>query len=389
GLLPAWSARRAHPAESLKSEGSGGAVGLGRLPLGRGLVITQVAFSLLLVAAAGLFSRSLIAMFQVDLGFDSAHILTIKMSLPDGGIPAGELAGLDQRLLERMAALPGVRSAALDASGLDDFSTDTSGISLAGRTDPPGGLHANENTVSRGFFAAVGMRMLRGRSYLASDTASGPKVVVANQAFARQFYPGGDAIGQTFGYDAQSTGKFHIVGVVADARVQDPHTPAAPLFYRLLEQSDNPALKLELRTIGEPAALTAAARATAAAVDPRMRVQSVSSVPHRLAEMLQRDRLIAQLSGGFAALALALACLGLYGVMAYTVGARWGEFSLRMALGAAGANVVCLVLREAAWMLSVGVAVGILLTLAAGRLAQPLLPGIGASDPATLAGAAL
>src|SRR6185437_6366699 len=121
---------------------------------------------------------------------------------------------------------------------------------------------------------------------------------------------------------------------------------------------------------------------------PRLRVRSLSTVSHRLDEMLGRDRLIAQLSGGFAALALALACLGLYGVMAYAVGARLGEFSLRMALGAERRDILAMVLREAAWLLAVGVAAGLGLSLAAGRLLQPLLPGASATDPVALAAAA-
>src|SRR6185437_1284182 len=160
GLLPAWSARRGDTAETLKSEGSGKASG-SSIPLGRALIIAQVAFSLLLVASAGLFSRSLAAMFSANLGFDRAHLLTVQMTLPDSGVSGGEVELLQQRLLDRASALPGVRSAALEQSGLDDFSADTSGISLAGRADPPGGLHSDENTVSRDFFAAVGMTLVR------------------------------------------------------------------------------------------------------------------------------------------------------------------------------------------------------------------------------------
>ncbi|HWG36153.1 MAG TPA: ABC transporter permease [Terriglobales bacterium] len=389
GLLPAWSARRDQTADALKSEGSGAtAQGRGRIPLGRWLVIAQVAFSLLLVAAAGLFSRSLAAMFTANLGFDRAHLLTVEVSLPDSGVSGGEVAVLQQRLLERARALPGVRAVALDQSGLDDFSADTSGISLAGRADPPGGLHSDENTVSRDFFAAVGMTLLRGRNFATTDTATAPDVVVVNQAFARRFYPAQDPLGKTFGYSADGTGKFRIIGIVADARVSDPHAAAVPLFYRVIEQSGNSALKLEIRTSGDPAALAAAARAAVPAIDPRLRVRSLSTVSHRLDEMLGRDRLIAQLSGGFAALALALACLGLYGVMAYAVGARLGEFSLRMALGAERRDILAMVLREAAWLLAVGVAAGLGLSLAAGRLLQPLLPGASATDPIALAAAA-
>ncbi len=385
GLLPAWQAWRHDPAEALKSLGANES-GKRRVPLGRALLMAQVAFALLLVASAALFCRSLVAMFHIDLGFDGSHILTARLSLPDAGVPAAQLAVLQQRLLAQLSGLPGVEAAALHQSGLDDFSADTSGISLAGRVDPPGGLRSNEDTVSRNFFSAVDMTLTRGRGFLATDTATSPSVVVVNQAFARRFYPGEDPLGRTFGYDPRATGKFRIVGIVADARVQDPHKPAVPLFYRLLEQSGNPALTVEVRAAGNPAALSSAVRATITGLDPRLRVRSTSTVAHRLGEMLERDRLVAELSGGFAALALALACLGLYGILAYAVAARGPEFGLRMAMGATRGQVMGMVLREAAQTLAAGAALGLALLLLAAGWLQPQLPAASARDPATLAG---
>jgi predicted permease len=389
GLLPAWQAQRSSASEALKSGGLSWGRGRGRVPLGRGLIVAQVAFALLLVAGAGLFSRSLAAMFTVNLGFDRAHILTAEMQLPDKGVPAGQLAVLQERILERVGALPGVRAAAWEQSGLDDFSADTSGLSLAGRADPPGGLRAHENTVSSNYFDAVGMPLLHGRNFQATDTAHSRLVAVVNQAFADRFYPSQDAIGKTFGYNQTHSDQFEIIGVVTDARVDDPHTPATPLFYRLREQSDRQTLKLEVRTAGDPAALARAVRATAGAVDARLKVRSVATVSHRLDEMLQRDRLIAQLSGGFGGLALLLACLGVYGVMAYAAAARGVEFGIRMALGAKRGQVMGLVLRETALLLLAGLALGLPLALLAGRWAQPLLPGVAAGDPLTLIAAAV
>ena len=386
GWLPAWQAQRGNTAADLKS-GPARAGDPGRVPLGRPLVVAQVAFSLLLVAAAGLFARSLAAMFTVNLGFDRAHILTAELALPRAGVPVEQWRVLQHGLLQRVAALPGVRAAAMDLTGLDAYSTETSGISLAGVVSPPGGYNANENTVSRGFFDAVGMPILRGRGFLATDTAASPTVVVVNQAFARRFYPGQTPIGKTFGYDPQHTGQFRIVGIVADARVSNPHTPAAPLFYRLQDQSDREALTLEVRTTGKPAALIPAVRAAAGSFGPRLRVRSISTVAHRLDEMLQRDTLVAQLSAGAGLLALALACLGLFGVTAYTVNARRAEFGVRLALGAGRGAVLRQVLGEAAAMLGLGVALGLPLALAVARWAQPLLPGVSATDPATLAAA--
>jgi predicted permease len=388
GVLPARQALRGTTAADLKSAGLRAAAGApGRVPLGRQLVVAQVAFSLVLVVAAGLFARSLAAMFTLNLGFDRDHILTASLALPDAGVPIEPLRSLDHGLLRRIAALPGVRAVAVDQSGLDDYSTDTSGIHLAGVVSPPGGLYSNENTVSRRFFHAVGMPILRGRGFAATDTANSPTVVVVNQAFAARFYPGQDPLGKTFGYNAAHTGQFRIVGVVADARVNNPDTPAVPLFYRLMDQSARAALHLEVRAAGDPARLISAVRATAGSFDPRLRVEQVSTVTHRLGEMLRNDTLVMQLSAGAGLLALALACLGLFGVTAYTVNARRSEFGVRLALGANRGAVVQLVLGEAAAMLGLGAALGLPLAFAAARWAQPLLPGVSASDPAALAAA--
>lgn len=387
GLLPAWQAQHGNPSDALKSGGGSAGSRHSRVPLGRGLVIAQVAFSLLLVAAAGLFARSLAGMFHLSLGFNGTNLLTVQLSEPDSGIPLPQLRELQRQLQARVAALPGVQAVAFDQNGLDDYSTETSGISLAGRVDPPGGLRSTEDTVSRNFFDVAGMTVLRGRGFTAQDTATSPTVVVVNQAFVRQFYAGQVAIGKTFGSDAHHTQQTRIIGVVADARVQDLHTKAVPLFYRALEQSDHHALKLEVRTAGDPAALTATVRAAVTGFDPRLRVHTISAFAHRLDELLQRDQLVSQLSAIFGALALALACLGLFGVMSYSVAARGPEFGLRMALGAERASVLALVLREAAVLVGAGVIIGLLLALGAGRLLQPLLPGTAASDPLALAAA--
>ncbi|MGH9477400.1 MAG: ADOP family duplicated permease [Terriglobales bacterium] len=383
GVLPAWQVQRGSPAEALKSEG-GPAAGGKRVPLGRWLIVAQVALALLLVAAAGLFARNLAGMFHVNLGFQPEHLLGAELTLRGPQLPRGTAIALQQELLARAHALPGVTAAALVLNGLEAGGEETSGIAFPGQTATARRPESREDTVSRGFFATVGMPRLRGRDFAASDTANSPAVVIVNQAFVHAYYSGRNPLGQTFGYGSSQEGQFRIIGVVADARVDDPHAPAVPMFFHLAEQTDNLPLRVVVRSAGAPQALAAALRHALKGVDPRLTVSGVSTMNERLGRLLSRDRLIAQLSGGFGLLALLLACLGVYGVMAYAVAARMGEFGLRMALGATRGAVLGMVLGETVRLLAIGASAGLGLTLLAARWVHPLLPGVGASDPATL-----
>lgn len=384
GILPAWQAERGNPAADLKAE-AGQNNGSRRVPLGRWLIVAQVALALLLVAGAGLFARSLAAMFHADLGFQTSNLLEADLSLRGAPLNPDAQIALEQALLARVRALPGVASAALAVNGLDSGSGETSGVAFPGQTVM--NLQSQEDTVTRSYFSTVGMALLRGREFTGTDTATSPKVVIVNQAFVHAYYHGRDPVGQTFGYGITQTNQFRIIGVATDARTLDPHTPAAPMFFHLAEQTDRLPLRVLVRGSIPAAALTGELRTTLAGTDARLHVSSIATMEELIGKMLSRDRLIAELSAGFGLLALLLACLGVYGVMAYAVAARTGEFGLRMALGATRSSVLGMVLAEAARLLVIGAVAGIGITLLGGRWAQPLLPGVSAADPATLAAA--
>ncbi|MGH9535810.1 MAG: ADOP family duplicated permease [Terriglobales bacterium] len=386
GLLPAWQARRGNPTEDLRSE-SGQASGSRRVPLGRWLMVAQVALSMLLVAGALLFARSLAGMYEVNLGFQPDHLLTARVSPHGARLSAAAAIPVEHEILERVRAIPGVTAAALDLNGLDTGSTETSGVFFPDRSTAGKTLASEEDTVSRRFFSTIGTPVLRGRGFATTDTAHSPTVAVINQAFARAYYPGRDPVGQTFGYDPNHTRQFRVIGVAADARNVSPDRAAQPMFFRLAGQSDHIPLRVVIRTAGPSLATAAALRAAIRAADVRVHVVSISSARERVDGLLSRERLLAQLSGGFGLLALLLACLGVYGVMGYAVAARRGEFGLRMALGARPGQVLGLVLAETARLLALGAVIGLGLALALHRLVQPLLPGASATDPLVLTAA--
>ncbi|MGH9484157.1 MAG: ABC transporter permease, partial [Terriglobales bacterium] len=236
GILPAWQARHGNPASDLKAQA--GQVAAERVPLGRWLIIAQVALALLLVAGAGLFARSLASMFHVNLGFQPAHLLAVDLSLPPGTQLAHPAAvALEQNLLQHARALPGITAAALSENGIETDSMQISGVVFPGHVNPKSKPRSQEDAISRSFFATAAMPLLRGRGFDAADTARSTAVVVVNQAFVQAHFPGRDPIGQTFGYSRENLHQFTIVGVVADARINDPHTPASPLFFHFAGQA--------------------------------------------------------------------------------------------------------------------------------------------------------
>ena len=386
-LAPALQGSHIEPVQALKN---GPAVlgGTGaRWSLRQTLVALQVALSLMLLVGAGLFARTLRNFTKLDPGFDRDHILTINLDTHLTGYSQFQLTGLYRRLIDRVEAVPGVRAAALTSCELASGCGDASDIYIPGVPHANGETDAHEQRVTNEFFATTGLPLIEGRSFADSDTEKSPPVVVVNQEFVREFLNGKDPVGQYFGYDAENPRRFQIVGVVRDSRINDIRESAPPTAYHSLSQDVIDVESLNIRTFGDPAELIAKLRDVVRSVDPDLPIAATSTVTELVSNSLSQERLIARLTSIFGALALALACLGLYGVMSYVVARRTAELGIRLALGASRAAVLWLVLNQVLVVIAIGLIAGLMLSLLSVHAVSSLLFGISPYDPATILGA--
>jgi predicted permease len=391
GLAPALQGTRVEPGQALKVGGRGfsntGGAGTG-WSFKQALVAAQVALSLVLLVGAGLFLRTLRNFTELDPGFDRDHILTVWLDTHMGGYKQPELAPLYQQLIERVEAIPGVRSASLASCGLAIGCGDASDIYLPGVPHTNGETDAQERRVSQHFLATTGIPLLDGRNFATTDTEKSPAVALVNQTFVREFLHHSSPIGQYFGYDATNDRRFQIVGVIKDARVNDIRESAPPMIYHSLAQDVIDIESLDVRTFGDPAQLISSVRQAVRSVFPNLPIGGITTVAEQLGNNLAQQRLVTRLTAIFGALALGLACLGLYGVVSYTVERRTSELGIRLALGASRNMVMWLVLRQTLGVIGAGVAAGLFLSFLAGRTLTSLLFGLSPYDPATVIGAA-
>ena len=359
----------------------------------------QLAASLVLVAFAGLVVQSFANLVHTDPGFDGKGVVTAEISLQS---PAyAELAAVsafDEQLLARARDIPGVESAGLSSSvpfGPEwDYPAplETPDHPIPGEQDRP---RPYFRQVDEGFFHALGIPLLEGRAFTPDDGPDGSGVVLVNRAAARLLWPGEDALGkeldgtkQTFGsLGAMLFDRVRVVGVVGDVKYEDLVTSAAPAVYFPFRQAPFRKMSVLLRT-GDTgtAAAVAALRREVRRLDPSLAVSSVATMDERVADSVARERLGTLLLGGFAFLALVLAAVGVYGVIAHQVARRTGEIGVRRALGAGRGSVLRLVLGRVLMLTAAGLGSGLVGALAATRLLRSQLYGIGASDPATFTG---
>jgi predicted permease len=384
GLMPAFRSTHVRLAETLKSQtrsviGSGSR---GRVPLGKLLIAAQMAFSLLLLIVAALFARSLQQLTRVDVGFDRDRVLMVAMDPRAGGYEVAELPELYRRITERVAAVPGVTSVSVSASGVFGGSRSMSGMTIEGYTAARDeNVTGDQDVVSSEYFRTVGLPIVAGRAFGPEDTAAGRKVSIINETMARRYFKNRNPIGQRWGYDDDLKEGFEIVGVARDARYTSVKGDSPNMAYRPVSQTVEDYLgSLEIRTDGNPAALAPQIRDALRRLEPRLPVSSVDTLDARINRTMGRERLMTWLTMAFGGVALFLACLGLYGTISYAVTRRTAELGVRMALGAGRGTVPWLILREAFTLVGVGLVIGIPLAFLAARAISTLLFGVTPTD---------
>ncbi|MGB7466632.1 MAG: ABC transporter permease [Candidatus Acidiferrum sp.] len=386
GIAPAWMASRCDPAGALRGAGRSGSDRFSTVQ--KPLLIAQVTFSIVLLIGAGLVTQSLRNLEDQNFGLMTVSRLIVNIEPELSGYTEDKLPGLYQRLQEALPQIPGVVSASLSCYSPLGGSNWNEWVFIEGKTQDYRGTAPSLDRVGPHYFETIGTRLLEGRVIDERDTPGAPHVAVINETFARRFFPNENPIGQHFGMgDASHSGDYEVVGVVEDAKYQDTRGPAyATFFLTLLQVPPGESLNgwvraIELHVAGKPENLEPAVRKAIANVAPHLIVLNLMSFGEQVARNFNQERLIARLTELFGALALILACVGLYGVTAYGVARRTNEIGIRMALGADRRNVLGLVLRAAIFQLGLGLAIGIPAALAGGNLLASQLYGIKSYDP--------
>jgi len=392
GLAPAFRSARTSLSPALTGRGAGSGSAGGRFRAGRVLVVSQVALSLVLLIVAGLFLRTLHNLKSTDLGVDRQHLLLIWAAPGQAGHRGPELAAFWRTMRERLASLPSVLSTSASSLGLltgIDGGGPSEMLRVEGRPTKPG-LLMWQAVIAPRFFETVGIPLLGGRDLNERDTeASAPQVAVINETMARFFFGGENPIGKRFGTGRDIGMPVEIVGVVKDAKHGAPGTKRGMWYVPYRPDSGLGIMCVVLRAAGPADGMAARVRQELRAMDPNLPVLKIDTVDEQLDTVLVQERLTASLSGLFGGLAAVLACLGLYGVMSYTTARRTNEIGIRMALGSSRLEVLHLVLMESLLLIVIGTAIGISAALGATRLISTKLFGVTATDPVTIAAAAL
>jgi putative ABC transport system permease protein len=388
GLVPAWRAGRVDPQAAMKAQGRGVAEGHSRFAMGKALVVAQVALSLVLIVGAGLLIGSWRKLATVDPGFRSEGVLLVQSDIRNTNTPPELRLALHQQMIDAVRRLPGVQSASGSqitpvggSTWNDEFRTE----SFTAKSDKD--RMAWVNPVSDGYFRTLDIPILAGRDFDTRDTPTSSKVAIVNEAMAKRFFATPSPVGQHF-QKQQGDGwsePIEVVGVVGTTKYRSMRDSAQPIVYfpRAQESPKAQEMAIEVRGTGGTRGLVPSITKALAGINPRITLD-ITTLERQLAESLTVSRAIAMLSGFFGALAVLLATIGLYGVMAYTVARRRNEIGVRIALGAEQSRVVRMVLGEVAAIVIAGVVVGVALSLGVTRLVTSFLYGMKPTDPGTL-----
>jgi putative ABC transport system permease protein len=394
GLIPALQATRPDLHETLKEGGRSATSTRGQHRLRGALAIAETALALILLVGAGLMLKSLYHLIQVSPGFGPARVLTMEMDLRSDQYSKGPaILNFWQQLLDRVRQIPGVESAALGTVVPLTGNHNRSDVTIEGLPAPgPGEFpHPDYHIISSAYTNTMGIPLLRGRTFTDSDNETAPSVALVNATMARRFWTNGDPVGKRFlwGHPGENEKWITIVGVVADTKLYGLDNPARLEVYSPYRQSPSNDMNLVVRSAADPASLTSSIRAAVAAIDKDQPVFAVHTMQQLVDDSISTRRLTLVLLGIFSALALILAAIGIYGVMAYSVALRTQEIGIRMALGARQKDVLRLVIGQGARIAFFGVAIGLAAAAALARLLSSLLFSVSASDPVTFAAVAV
>ena len=390
GLAPALQASRLDIVTALKTEDALARAGSRRSRLRAAFVAAQVTLSVVLLVCAGLFLRSLQSAHTIDPGFRVERALTVPVDLGLLRYEAEAGRNLYRELLARVEAQPGVERASLVRFAQLGNSFAQGQVFAEGRAPEGGeGTTTGFNVVGPRYFETMGTQLVRGRDFTDADRMGAPAVAVVNETLAAWLWPGEDAVGKRLSFDGPEGPFLEVVGVARDGKYRSLGDRPRPYFYRPLMQTYDPRMTLVVRTTGEPAALAGAVREQLRALEPNLPVAEVRTLEEQFNTSMLPVRVAAWTLGGFGLLALALAAIGIYGVVSYSVAQRTREIGVRMALGAGRSDVLRLVMGEGLSVVGLGMAAGLLLAFGATRVLGGFLYGVDATDPVTFAGVPL
>ena len=398
GLAPALQASRPDLNESLKEGGRAGTESHRRRRLRSSLVVAEVALTLVLLVGAGLLLRSFMQLQDVNPGFQPEHLLSAQISLPPAKYNEDQkIISFHQELLNRTKNLPGVEAAAISMSLPPNLLQINNPFGIEGRVLPPGQARplAEEMTISPDYFTVLGVPLMRGRFFTDNDKAGSPQVMIINEAMARRYFPNEDPVGKRLqtGDPSPNSPWETIVGVVGNVKYQGLEAEETPTMYVPYTTpgwvSWSRSMYVAVRTAGEPLALSAALRQQVRDLDQDIPVFNLKTMDQVMHESVTEPRFRTSLLGLFAAVALVLAGIGIYGVISYAVTERTHEIGVRMALGAQSRDVLRLVIQQGMKPALIGIVIGLAASLALTRLMKVMLFGVSATDPLTFAMIAL
>ncbi len=391
GLFPALQAARNDPNGALKDTSRGSSGGPTQRRLRSGLLVGEIALSLVLLVVASLLLTSYVRLQKVSPGFQPGNVFVAFLNLPPTKYgDAQAISNFQIRLTERLAALPGAKSVALNDSPPLSGNNGGAPIGVVGQALAPLGDRPNavRHLISPNNFATLGIPLLRGRDFNDRDRPGSPETVIVNEAFVRQFFPGEDPLGRKV-VTGMGQRISEIVGVVADTHSVDLNSPPRAEYFLPSQQRGENFTTILVRTEGDPALFTASARVALREVDPDLPLLNAQPFTALIDQAVAERRLIMMLLAAFAGLALVLACIGVYSVMAYVVSQRTTEIGIRMALGASPGAVQAMILTEGLRLAALGIGIGVIVALAASRLIQQLLFNVPPHDPLIYAGISL